>query len=282
MSTEGSIKAAAEKLHVSQPAISVQLKLFEEELGCKLFVRNNGPLKLTEIGELLTLRAENLFLQVDQLISDLPAMGSKRQENFALGVLQSLPLLWVSEFAQPLWKRESVVTTIFRERREKLLIELDSGLVNFILTDEMETRFERYFSVLLKEASLYFVARKGVFNSEKSFPECLNDLRYFPIVNQSQVNREIEHFFLRNHLTPKIFGHVDSLNLMIYLLKENDCFGLVPMCAVQNEIDRGELEVIGELPDIHLSMWGVCSRSSSKTEGIMSIIDSFFEGIERA
>ena len=49
---EGSIKSAAEKLFVSQPTISDQLKLLEEYFECKLFERKHRQLSLTKEGEL--------------------------------------------------------------------------------------------------------------------------------------------------------------------------------------------------------------------------------------
>ena len=45
---EGNITRAAERLHVTQPTMSRQLKDLEEELGKKLFVRTNYALRLTE------------------------------------------------------------------------------------------------------------------------------------------------------------------------------------------------------------------------------------------
>ena len=47
---EGNITRAAERLHVTQPTMSRQLKDLEEELGKKLFVRTNYALRLTEAG----------------------------------------------------------------------------------------------------------------------------------------------------------------------------------------------------------------------------------------
>ena len=58
---EGSIKSASEKLFVSQPTISDQLKLLESYLGCQLFLRQNRGLTLTQEGELALEYAEKIF-----------------------------------------------------------------------------------------------------------------------------------------------------------------------------------------------------------------------------
>lgn len=48
---EGSISAAARKLYMSQPPLSAQMKLLEEELGCNLFVRGSKTLPLLKRGK---------------------------------------------------------------------------------------------------------------------------------------------------------------------------------------------------------------------------------------
>ena len=47
------VSEAAKQLHLSQPTVSHQIKLLEQELGSTLFIRSNTGLQLTEAGQLL-------------------------------------------------------------------------------------------------------------------------------------------------------------------------------------------------------------------------------------
>ncbi|MDR3707318.1 MAG: LysR family transcriptional regulator [Capsulimonadaceae bacterium] len=58
---EGSVSLGAERLHISQPAVSKQLKEFEESLNTKLFDRHPKGVRPTEAGELLGGYARRLF-----------------------------------------------------------------------------------------------------------------------------------------------------------------------------------------------------------------------------
>jgi LysR family transcriptional regulator, low CO2-responsive transcriptional regulator len=57
----GSLTASARKLHISQPALSRELKVFEERLGVALFERHSRGMRLTQAGEVLNQYAQRLF-----------------------------------------------------------------------------------------------------------------------------------------------------------------------------------------------------------------------------
>ena len=72
-----SLSSAARQLHLSQPAISHQIKSLEDELNTTLFIRSNTGLKLTEAGRLLLpwarrlLHDTNDLKEANQLIQNL-------------------------------------------------------------------------------------------------------------------------------------------------------------------------------------------------------------------
>lgn len=57
----GSLTAAAHELHISQPALSRELRVFEERLGVTLYERHPKGMRLTQAGEVLRRYAERLF-----------------------------------------------------------------------------------------------------------------------------------------------------------------------------------------------------------------------------
>jgi DNA-binding transcriptional LysR family regulator len=63
----GHVTRAAERLHLSQPAVSAQLKALEDELGVALFERARGGVSLTAAGERLLARAEAVLVAAQVL-----------------------------------------------------------------------------------------------------------------------------------------------------------------------------------------------------------------------
>ena len=80
---EESITKAAEVLHITQPTLSRQLALLEEEVGVKLFDRGTRRIALTDAGMLLRRRAEEIIDLSDKTIQELTT-----QEEQVEGVIR--------------------------------------------------------------------------------------------------------------------------------------------------------------------------------------------------
>jgi DNA-binding transcriptional LysR family regulator len=63
----GHFGRAAQQLHIVQPALSMQIRALEEEIGGPLLVRTSRRVELTEAGELLLVEARRTLMQADAL-----------------------------------------------------------------------------------------------------------------------------------------------------------------------------------------------------------------------
>jgi LysR family transcriptional activator of nhaA len=274
---EGSIKSACEKLNLSQPAVSVQIKALEEEIGLELFVRTHRKIHLTELGKILKSRAESLFLLADQLVADLPTLGSYPKENFRLGVLRTIPSQFVMNFSIYLWQDHLLSTTIIDDSRQELIKGLDEGSLDFVLSDEIELRTERYVSINLGASELVAFSSHELKVNDKPFPFNLEGLAYlsFSTIGQTQV--EIDHYFARNKISTDSFGQLDNVSLMKLVAEKNQCFSILPKCAIADELKNGTLKVLGEIPNSNYTLWGIFPKSSSKKNNVMKVIMAYLQ-----
>ena len=74
---------AAERLHISQPALSQQIVKLERSIGVKLFDRNRHAVKLTQAGGLFLVEARKALVQVDfaKQVAQQAGMGEIGQIN---------------------------------------------------------------------------------------------------------------------------------------------------------------------------------------------------------
>ncbi|HJL33358.1 MAG TPA: LysR family transcriptional regulator, partial [Polyangiaceae bacterium LLY-WYZ-15_(1-7)] len=78
---EGNLTRAAEQLHVSQSAVSVQIKKLEEDLGHALFERRGRQLHLTEAGRLALDYADTIFDLGGELVGVLDERASAERQR---------------------------------------------------------------------------------------------------------------------------------------------------------------------------------------------------------
>lgn len=77
VANEGNLTKAAKRLNVSQPAISSQIKMLEEELGVALFVRGARGMRLTQAGRMLVEEAERALRAAHDFVSRAQGMNAE-------------------------------------------------------------------------------------------------------------------------------------------------------------------------------------------------------------
>ncbi|MBI2320176.1 MAG: LysR family transcriptional regulator [Betaproteobacteria bacterium] len=94
----GHLTRAAERVHVSQPALSAQIKALEEELGVRLFERNPGGMALTRAGERLLEQTEKVLAAAEELKNAAKALRGEIAGRLRIGTVLSPELIRLGEF----------------------------------------------------------------------------------------------------------------------------------------------------------------------------------------
>ena len=116
-----SFTRAAEKLLISQPAVGLQIRNLERELGVSLLVRHSRGVELTDEGEILMRRARAVLAEVDGIAQAIRNCAGEARGTVRLGLAPSLSVL----LAEPLMR-------LATERLPKVdlqLIEVTSPLL---------------------------------------------------------------------------------------------------------------------------------------------------------
>lgn len=86
---EGSLTRAAQRLFVSQPALTKQIRSLEAQLGVRLFTRSRAGMTLTEAGRFLAERAPALLTTFDQVLAETRSAASRAARVLRVGFLAS-------------------------------------------------------------------------------------------------------------------------------------------------------------------------------------------------
>ena len=85
---EANITRAAEKLNISQPPLSKQIKELEDELGVELFIRGKRPLRITEEGRKLYRRAQQILELADRTRAEFEDLKGAPHGNLCLSIVE--------------------------------------------------------------------------------------------------------------------------------------------------------------------------------------------------
>ncbi len=131
IANEGSISAAARKLYMSQPPLSQQMKLLEEELGCTLFSRGNKSVSLTAQGKALYQRANDILSLMKSTKDEV--MKTDMESNIRIGVVSSL-IDFICERIEA-FENEGLNTRfeITEGNTYQLLDALDKGMISIAI-----------------------------------------------------------------------------------------------------------------------------------------------------
>ncbi len=127
---EQNITRAAEILHITQPTLSRQLMQMEEDLGVKLFDRQQHKLVLTPAGSLLVHRAQEIISLVEKTTLDLQAQ-EEIAGNISIGVGEMEVVNLLSEIIKGF--QETYPTTtfdLFTNTSDAIMEHMEKGLID--------------------------------------------------------------------------------------------------------------------------------------------------------
>ena len=279
---EGSIKSASDKLHLSQPSISIQIKSLEDEVGFELFTREHRKLVITEKGKVLLDKAEELFVLADNIASSLPTLGNHQREKFKIGTLQTLSSIFINDFSIDLWDDQLLSTTIVQGCIQDLRYGLDNSIFDFVLSDIAFTNEEKYTSIQLGWDRLIAVAGKGFSLADGNFPHSLSGQPYLSFLNEGATQTNLNHFFLRNGIVPKIVGHLDNAGVMKAVIERGDCFCILPAHAAEDSITNNTILELGEISEVQFNLWGIFPTFSAHKAIIKKVIHNYLSEFNNA
>lgn len=132
----GSFTLAAEKLSLSQPPLSKQIMLLENELNTQLLIRSSRRIKLTESGVMLYTRAKDILRMMDSAAADLNSHSGKVGGTVRFGVVHSTGDLILNQRLNTYFKEYPQVTLdLYESDTCTLLDHLRSGKLDAAIVE---------------------------------------------------------------------------------------------------------------------------------------------------
>jgi len=261
---EGSLKKAAEKLHVSQPSISEQIKELEEALGEALFRRSGRSNVLTDAGQVVLRYAEEIFGLGAELISAVKQRPGVQSLRFYVGVADAIPKLVVNEILKPVLAMPQTLHIICREgKMEDLLEQLAAHRLDIVLADEPASSSLKFkaFTHLLGESGVCFCAApKLAARLRRGFPASLHDAPALLPTENTALRRCLEQWFQRRQIRPRVVAEFDDAALMKVLAVDGRGFAPIPTVVAGEAISRYELRKVGSTQECKEQFYAITAE----------------------
>jgi LysR family transcriptional regulator, transcriptional activator of nhaA len=248
---EGSLKQAAEKLHVSQPSISGQLSELEEALGEKLFRRSGRSKVLTDAGQIAYRYADEIFTLGRELMNAVKQRPTAEALRLYVGVADSFPKLVTNEILKPVFAMPQAVHVICREGKlDDLLGQLAAHRLDIVLADEPASSGTkvRTYNHLLGESSTSFCASgKLAITLRKNFPKSLHEAPALLPSDNTSLRRAVEAWFRDIGVEPRVVAEFEDLALMKVMAAEGRGFIALPSVVADEAVLRYGFRILGEI-----------------------------------
>ena len=269
---DGNLTRTAERLNVSQSALSMQIKTLEERLGHALFNRVDRTLVLTEVGRIALDHADRIFSTGAELIATL-AQSGRSATPLRIGALSTLSRNFQLRFLTPLLKAGGTDVVLKSGSAEVLFESLSSLALDIVLTTEPPR------GVYGRELTARRIDEQPVGlhgHPARLRHESLADLiRHEPLIVPSGSSIRSDFESLAEHLdvTPRIVADVDDMAMVRLLAREDVGVALAPAVVLADEIAQGMLKTAPFDLQLVESFYAVVPRRSFPHMALEALLD---------
>ena len=239
----GSLSKAADRLHVAQPALSRQIRALEDEIGTPLFTRHGRGMVLTQTGELLVERANNILRQVEEARADAISSGSWVRGSVVICMPPTVAGILAGRIAKEFADLHPDVNLRFVAAFSTDLVDrLLKRTIDLAILYDPKSRGSLYIEPLLQE-DLFLVAPGAAnlsINKPVSFKDVSAKTLLLPGVHHS-IRQLIEHHASEAGCDLKVSMEADSLSLLKNFVSLELGCTILPLPSVYREIEAGTL-----------------------------------------
>jgi LysR family transcriptional regulator, transcriptional activator of nhaA len=256
---EGNLTRAATRLHVSQSALSAQIRLLEQQLGQPLFARVGRTLKLTEAGQMALGYADTIFASGTELMALLREGRREERQVLRIGALATLSRNFQENFIRPLLERADVELVLQSGSLSELLTRLRVHTLDLILSNRrVQASAEdpwRCRRVARQPVSL--VGRPRRERPAFRYPEEIADVPLLLPGRDSEIRAGFDLICEQLGIRYRLRAEVDDMALLRLLARDSDSVALVPSIVVQDELRSGRLVEYAVVPDLHEDFYAI-------------------------
>ena len=240
----GSVTKAAEELHLTQPAVSIQLKNFQDQFEIPLTEVIGRKIFITDFGREIAVAAENILNHVHAINYKTSAHKGQLAGRLKIAVVSTGKYVMPYFLTGFLEQHKGIDLTMDVTNKSRVIESLEKNELDFALVSVLpdNLKIER---MELMQNKLYLVS-----NINKAFKGKVYDKKIFetvPLIFREQgsgTRQTIERFILKNSLPVKKKMELTSNEAVKQAVIAGLGCSIMPLIGIKNELQNGELHII--------------------------------------
>lgn len=264
VATGDSLTAVAETLHVSQSALSTQIRQLEASVGRPLFERSGRRLLLTPTGRQVLQHAQEIFTRGEALEALLRDGVEPEIETLRIGALSTMSRNFLEAFVAPFLERGDLRVSMHANDSADLLDALGRYRLDVVLTTSPVTQAEdhRWQTQLIGRQPVSIIGRAGLGLHGARFPEGFHDHRWLLPGPDTDIRPAFDAYCGSRHFEPDIMAEANDMAMLRLLARDSGALAVLPRVVVRDELESGVLEEYQVLPMIDEHFYAVTAKGA--------------------
>ena len=266
---------AAEKLFLSQPAVSAQIKALESDVGTALFVRTNNGMQLTRAGEVLLPEAEALLQHKHRLEQFAQTLSADYVHSVQLGIIHPIES-----------RKVTALTRCIVEQEPKTQLHIHYGMSIEILSRLLAKKIHAGFFLghidqrnlqvhFLEHVNYSLICPQSQLQRIRdNLPKSLNDSTWIEMSGISSSYKNLQQFWHRHKLNPKKQIICDYPQTIIDLAVAQQGLAMVPKHSALEAVGQGnDIAVLDEFEQ-HLPLHFIYLDEFSEDPAVTLLLEN--------
>jgi LysR family transcriptional regulator, transcriptional activator of nhaA len=271
---DGNLTRAAGQLHISQSALSSQIRNLEDQLGHPLFDREGRSLRLTEVGHVVLGYAEGIFNLGRELLSSVGGGEGQSSQQLRIGAVATLSRNFLENFLRPAFDETQLLLVLESASLEELLERMRVHKLDLILSNrpvapdiQHSWRCKR-----IARQPVCLVGPPMKRNRKFRFPDDLPTVKLLLPGRSSDIRTQFELLCEDLAVAVRPYAEVDDMAMLRLLARDSGGVALVPEVVVQDELKSGVLQKYCELPKVVENFYSITTERQFQPSALKRLL----------
>lgn len=239
-----SVTKASEELFLTQPAVSIQLKKFQDQFQIPLFEVVGRKLYITEFGEEIALAAQKILNEVSAINYKALSFQGELAGKFKIAIVSTAKYVIPYFLTGFMNEHKGVDLVMDVTNKAEVVKSLENNEVDFAMVSTIP-KYLKINRIQLMDNKLYFVGGKQYKHTGKNLS--IKAIEQLPLIYRedgSATRKQMEYFIASNKISTYKKMELKSNEALKQAVIAGLGYSIMPLIGIKNELNNGDLQVI--------------------------------------